>query len=277
MRGLGTYGSGVHFEPSVGQVFNGYFSTRSRLSRTALIDVAQVEVLKGPQGAIIGKNTSLGALNITSNRPTADFEGRMSVAYNTEASEGYEVQAIVSGPLSDRMRGRVVVDYQDVDGWVDNRVTGKTVQQKEDLTFRAMLDFDFSDSFTGEFLYQYSDLDRNGKPREAAFCFDEAAANGLGIECNQDRANNTANLQRLAPGGALFDPGEPYTSESHLFGATLIWEFDTFDITSLTNFTSYDIADNFSGGITPVERAAIRNTEEFDQFYQIDQPQQLHQ
>jgi iron complex outermembrane receptor protein len=70
MRGLGTFGSGVHFEPGVGQVFNGFFSTRGRLGRSALVDVAQVEILKGPQGAIIGKNTSLGAINITTNKPT---------------------------------------------------------------------------------------------------------------------------------------------------------------------------------------------------------------
>lgn len=268
MRGLGTYGSGVHFEPGVGQVFNGYFSTRSRLSRTALIDVAQVEVLKGPQGSIIGKNTSIGALNITSNRPTAEFAGSVSAAYNADSSEGYEVQGFISGPLSDSIRGRAVIDYQDIDGWVDNLVTGKTIQQKQDLTFRGMLDVDFSDTFTAEFLYQYSDLDRNGKPREAVFCFDEAAANALGIECVANNKNNSANVQRNAPGGALFDPGEPYTTESHLLGATLTWEFSGFDVTSLTNFTSYEISDNFSGAITPAERASISNDEEFDQFYQ---------
>ena len=49
MRGIGTFGSGVHFEPGVGQVFNGFFSTRGRLGRSALIDVAQVETVHGCQ------------------------------------------------------------------------------------------------------------------------------------------------------------------------------------------------------------------------------------
>ena len=100
MRGLGTYGSGIHFEPSIGQVFNGFFSTRSRLGRSALIDVAQVEVLKGPQGAIIGKNTSLGAINIRSNRPTEEFESQIAVQYNFEASEGFEIEGMLSGSIS---------------------------------------------------------------------------------------------------------------------------------------------------------------------------------
>lgn len=268
MRGLGTYGSGIHFEPSVGQVFNGYFSTRSRLSRTALIDVAQVEVLKGPQGAVIGKNTSLGALNISSRKPTDTFEASIGAAYNFEASEGFEVQGIVSGPFSDKTRGRLVVDYQDVDGWVDNNESGESLQQKQDLTLRGMLEIDFTENFLGEFLYQYSDLDRNGKPRETAFCFDEAASNALGVECNLDFANNSANLQRTAAGAPIFNPGEPYTSESHLFGMTLTWSFDSFDLLSLSNITNYEITDNFSGDLLPTERASIRNTEEYDQFYQ---------
>jgi iron complex outermembrane receptor protein len=275
MRGVGTYGSGVHFEPSVGQVFNGYFSTRSRLSRTALIDVAQVEVLRGPQGAIIGKNTSLGALNITSNRPTDEFEGAFNIAYNSEASKGVETQAILSGPLSENVRGRLVADYRDVDGWVDNRVTGNSLQSQKDTTIRAMLDWDISDTLTAEFLYQYNDLDRNGKPREVVECFapgviprTRADPATLGFDCQQNASNQTGNLQRASPDGPLYDPGEPFTSRAHIAGVTLNFEFENFNLASLTNFTSYEINDNFSGDLLPTERANIQNTEDFEQIYQ---------
>ena len=165
-------GSGVHFEPGVGQVFNGYFSTRGRLGRSALVDVAQVEVLKGPQGAIIGKNTSLGAINITPNKPTEDFEAYLGGQYNFEASEGYEVDAVVSGSFSDSVRGRAAINWRDVDGWVQNTSTGRDLQQQEDLTARLMLDVDFTDSFSGEFMYQRTDYDRHGKARMPAGCQD---------------------------------------------------------------------------------------------------------
>jgi len=201
MRGVGTYGSGIHFEPSVGQVFNGFFSTRSRLSRTALIDVAQVEVLRGPQGPVIGKNTSLGALNITSNRPTEEFEGSFSLALNSEASQGVETQAIFSGPIADNLRGRLVVDYQDVDGWVENRFTGNTLQSGKDTTIRALLDWDISDTLTAEFLYQYNDLDRNGKPREVVECFNPGVIPRTGFnpatrgfDCQLNASNQTGNF-----------------------------------------------------------------------------------
>ena len=278
MRGVGTYGSGVHFEPSVGQVFNGYFSTRSRLARTALIDVAQVEILKGPQGAIIGKNTSLGAINITSNRPTEEFEGRLSAALNADSGAGYELQGIISGPLSDGVRGRAVLDYQDIDGWIDNRTTGKSLQQKQDLTARVMLEVDFSDTATGEFLYQYNDLDRNGKSREVVQCLPLGTPSmgmgttlfgaNQGFDCTLNGSNQTGNVQRTTTDGTPFDPGEPYTTRADVLGATLTWSLDNFDIVSLSNYTTYDITDNFSGDLLATERANIQNSEDYSQFYQ---------
>lgn len=272
MRGLGTYGSGVHFEPSVGTVFNGYFSTRSRLARTALIDVAQVEILKGPQGAIIGKNTSLGAINITSNKPTDEFEGEFSAAYNFDSSEGYEVQGIVSGPLSDNIRGRAVIDYQDVDGWVDNRTTGESLQQKEDLTLRGMVDVDFSGTFTGEFMFQYTDLDRHGKAREVVQCYPPG---GMGMadartqfDCTLNASGQQANIRQTSSGGTPFDDGEPYTTESFLWGATFSLDMGDYEIKSLSNYTTYEITDSFSGDLLPTVRVPIENFEDYNQFYQ---------
>jgi iron complex outermembrane receptor protein len=272
MRGLGTYGSGIHFEPSVGTVFNGYFSTRSRLARTALIDVAQVEILKGPQGAIIGKNTSLGAINITSNKPTDEFEGEFSAAYNFESSEGYEVQGIASGPLSDSVRGRVVLDYQDVDGWVDNRTSGESMQQKKDLTIRTMLDADFSDTFSGEFMFQYTDLDRKGKAREVAQCYPPG---GMGMadartqfDCTINGSAQQGNIRQLSSTGTPFNDGEPFTTESFLWGATFTLDLGEHEAKSLSNYTTYEVTDSFAGDLLPTVRAAIRNAEDYNQFYQ---------
>ena len=278
MRGLGTFGSGVHFEPGVGQVFNGYFSTRGRLGRSALIDMAQVEMLKGPQGAIIGKNTSLGAINITSNKPTEEFEALIGGQYNFEASEGYEIDAVLSGPMSDSVRGRVAVNYRDVDGWVQNTSFNEDLQQQEDLTARLMLDVDFTDAFTGEFMYQRTDYDRHGKARMPAGCQEYAPPAGpphsiartesFGFNCSLQDTSHTVDLRRATDGGAVFNSMEPFTLENDFFGATLTWERDNFDIQSLSAFFTYEIGDTFSGDQRDVERVSIENDEEYDQFYQ---------
>ena len=279
MRGLGTWGSGIHFEPSVGQVFNGFFSTRSRLGRSALVDVAQIEILKGPQGAIIGKNTSLGALNITTNKPTEEFEASVSAQYNFEASEGYEVEGVISGPLSDNVRGRAVVNYRDVDGWVTNIPTGDDLQKSEDITARLMLDVDLSDTVTAEVMYQRTDYDRQGKARVIAGCLQYAPPAGpphsigraerLGFICTGvDDVNSTQDLRRPGPGGPLSPTGEPFTLESDLVGLTVTAEFEDFTLTSLTSYNAYEISDTFSGDQINAERVSINNFEDYEQFYQ---------
>ena len=263
MRGVGTIGSGFHFEPGVATVLNGYFSTRSRLGRTAMIDLAQVEVLKGPQGAIIGKNTSLGVINIRSNRPTEEFEAKVSAGYNFEASEGAEVTGIISGPLSDNIRARAVVNYRDLDGWIENRATGNTDAQREDLTTRLMVDIDLSDNLTAELMWQRSDIDRNGKAKEPIACIgNPARAAALGEDCTLNASNQHGNIR------AGVDVGEPFSIESDLLGATLTWELDSFDITSLTAYMEYEIRDMFSGDGLPTERVSVDNHEGYEQFTQ---------
>ena len=278
MRGLGTFGSGVHFEPGVGQVFNGYFSTRGRLGRSAFVDVAQIEILKGPQGAIIGKNTSLGAINITTNKPTEEFEAYVAGQYNFEASEGFEIDGVLSGSMSDSVRGRVAVNFRDVDGWVHNTSTGEDLQQQEDLTARLMLDVDFTDSLTGEFMYQRTDYDRHGKARMPAGCQEFAPpagpphsiarTEGFGFNCTLTDTSHTLDLRRDSATGPVFNSEEPFTLENDFYGATLTWEQENFDIQSLTSFFRYQINDTFSGDQRDIERVSIQNEEIYEQIYQ---------
>ena len=262
IRGLGTVGSGVHFEQAVGQITNGFFTSRSRLGRTVLIDTAQVEVLRGPQGPVIGKNTSLGAINITTRKPTDEFEFIASGGYDFEASEGYEIQGIVSGPFSDNFRGRLVVNYQDRDGFVENRVIGDDVQFREDLTTRIILQADLSDNFSAEFLWQHIDLDRNGKHREVFECVDPAGAMAQGFDCTINASNQSQNIVQGV------DVGEPFTIDADLIGLTLDWEFENSVLTSLTGYTQSEIFDHFDSDLRPLEGRNIFNNEDFDQFSQ---------
>lgn len=262
IRGLGTVGSGVHFEQAVGQVLNGFFTTTSRLGRTALIDMQQVEVLRGPQGAIIGKNTSLGAINITSKKPTDEFEATLSGGYDFEASEGFEIQGIVSGPITDRVRGRAVINYQDRDGFVENRARNEDVQLREDLTTRIILDADITDDITAEFIWQHVDFDRDGKHRESFNCVDPAAAAAQGFDCTINASNQSLNITQGV------DRGEPFRLDADMVGVTLNWEFDNFVVSSLTGYLESEIFDHFDSDQRPIEQRSIFNNEERSQFSQ---------
>lgn len=262
MRGLGSIGSGPHFEQAVGQVWNGFFVSRSRLGRTGLIDLQQIEVLRGPQGAIIGKNTSLGAINMTPRKPTDEFEFSLMGGFDFEASEGFEIQGILSGPMSDRFRGRLVVNFQDRDGWVENRSLGTDVQQREDLTTRLILEADLSDNVSAEFFFQNSDFDRLGKHREVYECIDPVGAAAVGFDCTINASDQSVVIVNGV------DIGEPYTMDSDMFGLTVNWDIGGATITSLTGFAEYNIFDQFDSDQRPIERRRIFNDEDYEQFTQ---------
>lgn len=279
MRGLGTVGSGPHLEQAVGQVFNGYFTTRSRMGRAALLDLAQVEVLRGPQGPIVGKNTSLGAVMVTSNKPSDEVEFILSGGYNFDASEGYEIQGIASGPLSDSLRGRLMVNYKEQDGWMENAPTGDDQRTKDDMTGRLILEWDISDALLAEFLYQTSDYDQEGKPREILCLEPEtvfADPRFAGEDCKVNARNNsqaTLSGVRLGTGVDVIRE-EGFQLDSDLYGLTLNWNFDSFTISSLTNYTEYEMTDLFdsdftsSGGDLGQDVRVIENFEDYEQFTQ---------
>ncbi len=263
MRGLGTVGSGPHFEPAVGQVFNGFFASRSRLGRSAFMDVGQVEVLRGPQGAIIGKNTSLGAINVTPNKPTDTLEASLFTSYDFEDREGYEVEAVVSGPITEGVRARLAVNYKDRDGTIRNTAVGGFAQSVEDLSTRIIVEADVSDRVTAELLWQRSDFDRSGNARELSFCNNPAAVlAAIGDDCTLNGSHVNVNFF------AGQQVGEPFSLEANMLGFTLNFDFDAFTVTSLTGYQEYTISDQFDSDLSPLDQRTINNVEDYEQFSQ---------
>lgn len=268
MRGAGSIGAGPQFEPSIGQVFDGYFISRSRLGRSAFLDLAQVEILKGPQGAIVGKNTSLGAINVTPKKPTEDFEASLSSGFGWGDQEGPEVSAAISGALSDKVRARFAIEHKDQEGNVKNiapNAIEDTTGTNDSTAARLILQADLSDNLTSEFLFQATDTTKRGKPREVIWCppSNEAALTAAGITCDRDQ---TTSGVAYHPNGDIIDL--KLTIETSVLGARFDWEFDNFSLTSLTGYSGYNITDNFEGDQSALASAQTLSEEEYEQFTQ---------
>ncbi len=161
IRGIGS-GANQGFEQPVGTFIDGVYFGRGRSSRSPFLDVERVEVLKGPQGVLFGKNTIAGALNITTRKPTDELEGSLEAQY-FEGDNSYGVTGIVSGPLTDRVAGRAVVKYSDADGFMDNRATGDDDPEVEDTLIRIALAFDASDRLRLDLKGEMSSYDVDGR------------------------------------------------------------------------------------------------------------------
>lgn len=148
-------------DPTVAVVVDGVLATTSLAFSQDLYDIEQIEVLKGPQGALYGRNASGGAINITTKQPTTEPELYVRGGYGN--GDNLRLSGVASGPLgSDAVRGRVVVGYKDAEGWRDNVATGEKADPYEDLTVAGKLLWDVGASTTIDLRLTYGNTESTG-------------------------------------------------------------------------------------------------------------------
>ena len=145
IRGVGFQDPYASSSSTVGLYFDQVALPFTVMTRGLMFDVNRVEVLKGPQGDLYGRNTTAGQINFISNTPSDEFEGGVTVgygSYNTIDLEGF-----VSGPIGERVRGRVAArTTQRGDGWQKSLTRDDELGEIDTMAIRAMLDIDLSDS-----------------------------------------------------------------------------------------------------------------------------------
>ncbi|EJL33521.1 outer membrane receptor protein [Novosphingobium sp. AP12] len=140
MRGVGTISFSVAAEPSVSTVVDGVVLSRSGQSFLDLVDFDRLEVLRGPQGTLFGKNASAGLVNIVSKGGTDHLEAEANVSGTTD--EEYRAKMSLSGPIGQDLSGRVTGFYGTYDGNIKNTYYDKTVNGYEHYGARGLLDYD---------------------------------------------------------------------------------------------------------------------------------------
>ncbi len=158
IRGLGVpFGlTSDGFEQGVGIYVDDVYNSRVAAATFDFLDVAQVEVLRGPQGTLYGKNTTAGAINITTNQPTFDFEGRAEVTLGN--LDYKQAKAAVSGPLSDTVAARLAIASTSRRGTIYNVTTRRWINEQDNIGLRGQLLFkpndDLSITLSGDYSKQ---------------------------------------------------------------------------------------------------------------------------
>jgi len=146
IRGLGTtFGlTNDGIDPGVGFYVDGVYYARTAATTLDFIDVEQIEVLRGPQGTLFGKNTVAGAFNVTTRKPTFTPEGKAELSYG---NFGFiQAKASISGPLAEHWAARVSFSGTQRDGLLYNVATQKRVNDLNNLGFRGQLLYEPSDN-----------------------------------------------------------------------------------------------------------------------------------
>lgn len=154
LRGIGTSALGVGADPSVAYHADGVYVARARAQTTGFFDVQRLEVVRGPQGDLYGRNATGGSLNVITRKPTDYFSGDFSGSYGNY--NAVQLEGALSGPLiQDVLNARVAGYYNRHDGYGINIGTGNEIDAADEYGGRITLQFDPSPALSIEMIGEY--------------------------------------------------------------------------------------------------------------------------
>ncbi len=148
-REMGSDIFSITSDQAIGFFQDGVFLARSQAVNMQLFDLQRVEVVKGPQGLLYGKNVAGGAVNFIPKKPTEDFEGSVTAGIGNYTAT--TIQGVISGPISDGILGRLSVSDQNHDGYAKNTFTGHDAEWKEAFSARGQLSVKLSENLDALF------------------------------------------------------------------------------------------------------------------------------
>ena len=232
IRGLGTSVFSSAVEPSVSIVIDDVLMARSGQGFQDLIDVERIEVLRGPQSTLFGKNASAGVVSVTTKAPSDQLTGGFDVEL-AEEDTAYAVRGTLSGPLSDTVGFRLSAFTKDYDGHIRNVANGERLDGSESWGLRGKLQFDPSSKLMVTLIADYRESETEPVVTMRA-------------------ANNPAYIEQLSPivpgefNTAVRNNAESFaTTEQAGLSAKAEYTFDNdFTLTTVSAWRSWDFANN---------------------------------
>ena len=224
IRGVGVNDYAINQATSVGSYVDQVYIASPAMMLFQMFDTERVEVLKGPQGTLYGRNTTGGAVLFISKTPTDTFESSVDLEIGNYGY--YMVEGAISGPLSDSVQARLAFNTTQSDGYQENLNTGETHGGLDRVSVRAMLDWQASDA-----------LDFRLKINAGQ---DNSSLNSFNTPGSGSNDTSTGTIDTI--------DGIPYR-DNDAKGISLIANWDLGDMV-LTSVSSYDQLDRFEYGDT---------------------------
>jgi iron complex outermembrane recepter protein len=255
MRGIGTVGENPGIESSVAVFVDGVYRSRTGVGLTELGEIERIEVLRGPQGTLFGRNASAGLIHVITAGPKFDFGGHVEATYGN--FDMMRVAAGVTGPIAgDTVAGRLEGVYFKRDGFVTDLVSGRDLHNRDRYLLRGQLLFQPSSDLSIKLIGDYGH--RNEECCSATY----SPARGLTRDPATGNAiigvNTLAGLER-ALGGIINEntfsrevsitPGRDFGLVVDDWGVSgeLNWEFGSANLTAITAYRDWKVKSNQDG------------------------------
>lgn len=260
IRGVGARNPSINYDSGVGVYIDGAYISRMQGGLMDNVDLASVQVVRGPQGTLFGKNTTGGAIIYTTNRPVDEWEGDFEVRAGNLGRQ--DVQATINVPLIEgTLNSRFSAWSVHRDGYVDNLWDGTKRNEEDRLGARGQLRWLPSDAVTVDLNFSYTETDQAGFGQNCV-PIDQAGAGFLANQLAPLLVGTTGQTyaEHCAANGALGidtvinDYFNPNTEEEFSQGIATV-EWDISDSTTLKSITTW--RDIQSQGPTDVDAIGI--------------------
>ncbi len=260
VRGIGTLNFSDGVEPSVSTVIDGVVIGRQAQSVFDLIDIERVEVLRGPQGTLFGKNASAGVISIVTQRPSlndAELAGSVSYAELDEV----KVRASASAPIiADTLAARLTGYYIKRNGPIRNLFNGKDVNDQDQWGLRGKLLYAPSDNFDILIIGDYAEIDR------ACCIWTARTANPTTRYFGASGPLRSSLLTAITAGPTnrqvRFDAPTFLRQKSWGLSAEASWQLGDNTVTSITAYRKFNLFDNNDADTAPVDVLNLNNADQ---------------
>ena len=226
MRGVGTISFSTAAEPSVAAVVDGVVLSRAGQAFNELVEIERLEVLRGPQGTLFGKNASAGVVNVISKGPTEENEAYVDFSWFED--DEFRVRAAVSGPLSDTVRYRLNAFQGTFDGHISNNFDGESTMGYDRAGVRGQLAVDASETLSLRFIADWNT--RNDRCCADVLTGGADTPIGVVLEDGTNSENRSINQDHITD-----DRGDAWSIQMNAD-----WEWNDHVITSITSYRTWE-------------------------------------
>ena len=200
LRGIGNTDFSLTTDPGVGLYVDGFYMSRSAGGVLDLLNIERIEVLRGPQGTLFGRNTIGGAINVTTRKPGDVFAGRVAVTAGN--FDRLDLRASVDVPVSDKLRVNLAVSKKNRDGFVDRARVGDKLGDDDEFSARLLAIFEPSDALDFQLSFDHSKIDEQSAGSTLSGFTPGAGTVGYGLAVHQSIPVGLADLAQYITNGA---------------------------------------------------------------------------
>ncbi|MCY4427941.1 MAG: TonB-dependent receptor [Halieaceae bacterium] len=263
IRGVGTQSFSRGVDQSVSAVVDGLVATGVAAAVLDFSDVQRIEVLRGPQGMLFGKNASAGVLNIVTRNPTEEFEAKLGASYGDE--DEVKLNGFVSGPLGENVQGRIAAYSNKRDAFLENIYPGgKDMNDRDEWGVRGKIAYQPTETLEIKATLNHVERDQHCCANPALELVPGSRAEEVGVPAGNENTK--------------LDDRETTRTDTKLDNVILDANYDwaNYSVTSITSYVDTKTKDSFLSFNVPyplgVQNDSEDNSEQFTQEFRLASP-----